>query len=69
MYERFKCFNVNFRLLKTMHMHLLVCYLNNPKHKFAFGIFMYCKCMAVSLPTFYVTSHFEGPMITTESTL
>ena len=28
MYERFKCFNVNFRLLKTIDVHLLVCYLN-----------------------------------------
>ena len=25
---RFKCFNVNFRLLKTIYVHLLVCYLN-----------------------------------------
>jgi len=24
----FKCFNVNFRLLKTIYVHLLVCYLN-----------------------------------------
>ena len=24
--ERFKCFNVNFRLLKTIYVHLLVCY-------------------------------------------
>ena len=28
MYERFKCFNVNFSLLKTIYVHLLVCYLN-----------------------------------------
>jgi len=28
MQERFKCFNVNFRLLKTIYVHLLVCYLN-----------------------------------------
>jgi len=28
MYKRFKCFNVNFRLLKTIYVHLLVCYLN-----------------------------------------
>ena len=28
MLERFKCFNVNFRLLKTIYVHLLVCYLN-----------------------------------------
>ena len=28
MWERFKCFNVNFRLLKTIYVHLLVCYLN-----------------------------------------
>jgi len=26
--ERLKCFNVNFRLLKTIIVHLLVCYLN-----------------------------------------
>jgi len=26
--ERFKCFNVNFRLLKTIYVNLLVCYLN-----------------------------------------
>jgi len=26
--EHFKCFNVNFRLLKTIYVHLLVCYLN-----------------------------------------
>ena len=26
--NRFKCFNVNFRLLKNTHVHLLVCYLN-----------------------------------------
>jgi len=25
MLERFKCFNVNFRLLKTIYVHLLVC--------------------------------------------
>jgi hypothetical protein len=25
---RFECFNVNFRLLKTIYVHLLVCYLN-----------------------------------------
>jgi len=25
---RFKCFHVNFRLLKTMYVHLLVYYLN-----------------------------------------
>jgi len=25
---RFKCFNVNFRLLKTIYVHLLACYLN-----------------------------------------
>jgi len=25
----FKCFNVNFRLLKTIYVHLLVCYLNS----------------------------------------
>jgi len=24
----FKCFNVNFRLLKTIYVHLLVCYLH-----------------------------------------
>jgi len=24
----FKCFNVNFRLLKTIYVHFLVCYLN-----------------------------------------
>jgi len=24
----FKCFNVNFRLLKTVYVHLLLCYLN-----------------------------------------
>jgi len=24
----FKCFNVNFRLFKTIYVHLLVCYLN-----------------------------------------
>ena len=24
----FKCFNVNFRLLKTIYVHLLVCYWN-----------------------------------------
>jgi hypothetical protein len=24
----FKCFNVNFRLLKTVYLHLLLCYLN-----------------------------------------
>jgi len=28
MWERFKCFNVNFRLLKTIYVHLLVCCLN-----------------------------------------
>jgi len=28
MWVRFKCFNVNFRLLKTIYVHLLVCYLN-----------------------------------------
>ena len=28
MWERFNCFNVNFRLLKTIYVHLLVCYLN-----------------------------------------
>ena len=28
MQERFKCFNVNFRLLKTIYVHLLVCYLS-----------------------------------------
>jgi len=28
MQERFKCFNVNFRLLKTIYVHFLVCYLN-----------------------------------------
>ena len=28
MLERFKCFNVNFSLLKTIYVHLLVCYLN-----------------------------------------
>ena len=26
--KRFKCFNVNFRLLTTIYVHLLVCYLN-----------------------------------------
>ena len=26
--QHFKCFNVNFRLLKTIYVHLLVCYLN-----------------------------------------
>jgi len=30
--ERFKCFNVNFRLLKTIYVHLLVCYLNYKMH-------------------------------------
>ena len=25
-------FNVNFRLLKTIHVHLLVCYLNKPQN-------------------------------------
>jgi len=28
MQKNFKCFNVNFRLLKTIYVHLLVCYLN-----------------------------------------
>jgi len=28
MQESFKCFNVNFRLLQTIYVHLLVCYLN-----------------------------------------
>jgi len=28
MEERFKCFNVNFRLLKIIYVHLLVGYLN-----------------------------------------
>ena len=28
----FKCFNVNFRLLKTIYVHLLVCYLNFTKN-------------------------------------
>jgi len=28
MYEHFKCFNVDFRLLKTIYVHLLVRYLN-----------------------------------------
>ena len=32
MQERFKCFNVNFRLLKTIYVHLLVCYLNYKMH-------------------------------------
>jgi len=27
--ECLKCFNVNFRLLKNIYVHLLVCYLNN----------------------------------------
>jgi len=26
--ERIRCFNVHFRLLKTIYVHLLVCYLN-----------------------------------------
>ena len=26
--ERFKFFNVNFKLLKSIYVHLLVCYLN-----------------------------------------
>jgi len=30
--ESFKCFNVNFRLLKTVYVHLLVCYLNYKMH-------------------------------------
>ena len=30
----FKCFNVNFRLLKTTYVHLLVCYLNRDEVKF-----------------------------------
>ena len=32
MQERFKCFNVNFWLLKTIYVHLLVCYLNYKMH-------------------------------------
>ena len=28
MWERFKCSNVNFSLLKTIYVHLLVCYLD-----------------------------------------
>jgi len=38
MYECFKCFNVNFRLLKTMYVHLLVCYLNYKVHGAAIKI-------------------------------
>ena len=34
--ERFKCFNVNFRLLKCIYVDLLVCYLNNLLVKFKF---------------------------------
>ena len=29
MVDCFKCFNVHFRLLKSIYVHLLVCYLNN----------------------------------------
>ena len=34
----FKCFNVNFRLLKTIYVHLLVCNLNKPTKQFMDGI-------------------------------
>jgi len=37
MWERFKCFIVNFRLLNTIYVHLLVCYLNIPP-AFAFKL-------------------------------
>ena len=30
--QRFECFNVNFRLLNTIYVHLLVCYLNYKMH-------------------------------------
>ena len=36
MWERFKCFNVNFRLLKIIYVHLLVCYLNKLHISFNF---------------------------------
>ena len=29
MWESFNCLNVNFRLLKAIYVHLLVCYLSN----------------------------------------
>jgi len=51
MLERFKCFNVNFRLLKTIYVHLLVCYLNYKMHgatiktHFVFDIFFPSKIM------------------------
>jgi len=34
--ERFKCFDVNFGLLKIICVHLLVCYLHNMMGKFKF---------------------------------
>jgi len=51
MYERFKCFNVNFRLLKTIHVHLLVCYLKNcPVYYIVY------QCFGNRFPFFYFFS-------------
>jgi len=35
----FKCFNVNFRLFKTIYVHLLVCYLNKENIDMANDLF------------------------------
>jgi hypothetical protein len=42
----FMCFNVNFRLIKTIYVHLLVCYLNKLQN---------ARCNDKDLMTFFDT--------------
>ena len=46
----FKCFNVNFRLLKTVYVRLLVCYLNYKMHGATIKK-TYSICMGLIFPT------------------